>query len=64
EWARRLADQDIPEAAILRGNLDAALSIVAERSPMRRDRLLDWGALSPQEGNGINSSTRGKPEKL
>lgn len=48
EWARRLAHQDIPDAAILRVNLDAALSTVAERSPMRRDRLLAWGVLSPQ----------------
>lgn len=50
DWARRLAHQDIPDAATLRVNLDAALSTVAERSPMRRDRLLAWGVLSPQEG--------------
>lgn len=50
KWARRLSDQPEPEpeAISIRTNLNAALSDVAERSPMRRDRLLDWGVLPPE----------------
>ncbi|WP_336947505.1 hypothetical protein [Asaia sp. HN010] len=43
--ARYLACQ--PEAEILRNNLDAVLAEVAARSPLRRDRLIKWGALPP-----------------
>jgi len=54
EWAHHLTAQ--PGADALRANLDAALLEIAGRSPMRADRLRNWGVLPeppapPTEGN-------------
>ncbi|MFT9447404.1 hypothetical protein [Gluconobacter japonicus] len=46
EWGKRLASQNVPKAELLQSNLNNALSTVAERSPMRKDRLIAWGVLS------------------
>ena len=46
EWASRLAKQAGADA--FHANLDAALLKIAERSPMRADRLRSWGVLPEQ----------------
>ena len=45
EWANRLANQ--PTAGALKENMALALDIIAARSPMRAERLRNWGVLPP-----------------
>ena len=47
EWANRLASH--PGAAGLRASLDEAFARIADRSPMRADRLRNWGVLPAVE---------------
>lgn len=46
EWADRLSKQQ--GADVLRANMTAAVEVIAARSPMRADRLRNWGVLPPE----------------